>query len=198
MTLKAVTDVENTFLTRWPLILYCIIYCCRFFIIFLLILMTFIPSFALRDFRENQYGGHIGTTSQQVTNLSLACISVDWGKYNKVHSRTWVTRTLRGNEKQFELAGNVSYQGKFQWNFDQGKGHLGRVSGEFKLSQFELSRFYCTFKTHVPYEYESLSWLDHFNNVVMGRLLNRRLDLPPVLIKLFNSETSSPCSVPGI
>ena len=35
---------------------------------------------------------------------------------------TPVTRTLKGNEKQVELAGNSSYQGKFQWNFDQRKG----------------------------------------------------------------------------
>ena len=28
-------------------------------------------------------------------------------------------------------------------NFDQGKGNLVRVSGEFELSEFELSRFYC-------------------------------------------------------
>lgn len=35
--------------------------------------------------------------------------------------RTPLTRTLKGNEKQ--LAGNSSYQGKFQRNFDQGKGN---------------------------------------------------------------------------
>jgi len=40
-------------------------------------------------------------------------------------SRTPLTRTLKGNEKQ--LAGNSSYQGKFQRNFDQGKGNLVRV-----------------------------------------------------------------------
>ena len=51
-----------------------------------------------------------------------------------------------GNEKQFELAGNLSYRGKFQWNFDQGKGNLVWVSGEFELSEFKLSRFYCNLK----------------------------------------------------
>ena len=54
-------------------------------------------------------------------------------------------RTPKGNEKQFELAGNSSYRGKFQWNFDQGKGNLVLVSGEFELSDFELSRFYCIY-----------------------------------------------------
>ena len=29
------------------------------------------------------------------------------------YSRTPVTRTLKGNRKQFKLAGNSSYQGKF-------------------------------------------------------------------------------------
>ena len=48
---------------------------------------------------------------------------------------------MKENEKQFELAGNSSYRGKFQWNFDQGKGNLVQVSREFELSEFELSRF---------------------------------------------------------
>ena len=30
------------------------------------------------------------------------------------YCRTPVTRTLKGNQKMFELAGNSSYQGKFQ------------------------------------------------------------------------------------
>ena len=34
---------------------------------------------------------------------------------------------------------NLSYQGKFQWNFDQGKGNLVQVSGELELSEFELT-----------------------------------------------------------
>ena len=62
----------------------------------------------------------------------------------KPNNTTPVTRTLKGNEKLFELAGNSSYRCKFQWNFDQGKGNLLWVSGEFELSEFELSRFYCT------------------------------------------------------
>ena len=41
-----------------------------------------------------------------------------------VNSRILVTRTLKGNVKQFELAGNSSYRGKFRWSFDQGKGNL--------------------------------------------------------------------------
>ena len=53
--------------------------------------MTSIPTFALRGFSESQYGGHMGKTSQQVTNL-----------------------TLKVYEKQLELVGNLSYQGKFQ------------------------------------------------------------------------------------
>ena len=101
--------------------------------------MTSIPTFALRGFRVNQYGAHLGTTSQQVTKLSL-------------------TRTLKVNEKQLELVGNLSYQGKFQWNFDQGKGNLARASGEFELSQF-----YCAFKAHVPYGYKPLSWFGPLN-----------------------------------
>ena len=58
-------------------------------------------------------------------------------------SRFPVTRTLKGNEKQFELAWNSSYGGKFQWNFFQGKGNLVRVSGEFEWFEFELWRLYC-------------------------------------------------------
>ena len=34
---------------------------------------------------------------------------------------------------------NSSYRGKFQWRFDQGKGVLVRVSGEFELSEFEIT-----------------------------------------------------------
>ena len=36
------------------------------------------------------------------------------GKNLREYSRTLVTRTLKGNEKRFELEGNLSYQGKFQ------------------------------------------------------------------------------------
>ena len=57
--------------------------------------------------------------------------------------KTPVTRTLKVNEKQFDLAGNSSYRSKFQWNFEQGKGNLVWVSGEFELSEFQLWRFYC-------------------------------------------------------
>ena len=39
-----------------------------------------------------------------------------------MYNRIPVTRTLKGNDKKFELARNSSYRGKFQWNCDQGKG----------------------------------------------------------------------------
>ena len=35
------------------------------------------------------------------------------GKNLREYSRTLVTRTLKGNEKRFDLAGNSSYWGKF-------------------------------------------------------------------------------------
>ena len=68
-----------------------------------------------------------------------------------VCSRTTGTQTLKGNEKQFELAGNSSYQGKFQWNFDQGRENWG----ELELSEFEFSRFYCIFNLL----YHVIRWL---------------------------------------
>ena len=34
---------------------------------------------------------------------------------------------------------SASYWEKFEWNFDQGKGNLDRVSEEFELPKFELS-----------------------------------------------------------
>ena len=36
------------------------------------------------------------------------------GKNLREYSRTLVTRTLKGNEKRFELKANSSYRGKFQ------------------------------------------------------------------------------------
>ena len=41
------------------------------------------------------------------------------------------------------MKNSSSYQGKFQWNFDQVKGNLVQVSWEFELSKFEFLRFYC-------------------------------------------------------
>ena len=63
--------------------------------------------------------------------------------YNiNTYSRTPVTRTLKGKEKQLEfIARNASYWGKFQGNLAQGKGSLIPVSGEFELPEFELLRF---------------------------------------------------------
>ena len=52
--------------------------------------------------------------------------------------------TLKRNEEQLEWAGNLHCWGKFQWNFDQGKGNIVWVSVEFKWPKFELSRVYCT------------------------------------------------------
>ena len=65
--------------------------------------------------------------------------------YNiNTYSGTKVTWTLKEKEKQFEfIARNASYWGKFKWNFAQGKGSLIPVGREFKLSKFELLRFYC-------------------------------------------------------
>ena len=37
-------------------------------------------------------------------------------------------RTLKGNEKQFELVENSSYRAKFQGNFEQRKENLVQVS----------------------------------------------------------------------
>ena len=68
-----------------------------------------------------------------------------------------VTRTLKRNEKLFKVVGNSSYWGKFQWNFDQGKGNWVQVSGEFELSKFELLRFFCIevllYTTQIPIRY---------------------------------------------
>ena len=61
-----------------------------------------------------------------------------------VESRSGSTSD-EGDERQFELArGNSGYRRKFNWNIYQGKTNLVRVSAEFELSEFELSRFYCT------------------------------------------------------
>ena len=59
---------------------------------------------------------------------------------HNMYSRTPVTRTLKGSEKQFELRGiRVNPPGNFQWSdFDQGKRNLVRVSGEFELSEVLL------------------------------------------------------------
>ena len=35
---------------------------------------------------------------------------------------------------------NSSYQGKFQWIFNQGKWNVVQVSGEFESSEFELTK----------------------------------------------------------
>ena len=41
--------------------------------------------------------------------------------FGQCYSRTGVTRTLKGNEKQFELARDSNYWDKFQCDLDQGK-----------------------------------------------------------------------------
>ena len=64
--------------------------------------------------------------------------------FPKHYSKTPVTRlTLKRNKKQFEWERNLSYCSKFQWNFDQGKGNIVRVSGEFEWPEFKLSRANC-------------------------------------------------------
>ena len=34
---------------------------------------------------------------------------------------------------------NSSYRIKCQWNFDEGKGNLGRVSGEFEFTELKMT-----------------------------------------------------------
>ena len=41
--------------------------------------------------------------------------------FGQCYSRTGVTRTLKGNEKQFELVTNSNYWDKFHCDLDQGK-----------------------------------------------------------------------------
>ena len=48
---------------------------------------------------------------------------------------------MKGNEIRFEVVENKF--SVFFFFFYQGKENLVRVSGEFELSEFELSRFYC-------------------------------------------------------
>ena len=47
-------------------------------------------------------------------DYSTVMLKILWQFY----SRTPVSRTLKGNEKHFALAGNWSYRGRFQWHFD--------------------------------------------------------------------------------
>ena len=61
-----------------------------------------------------------------------------------MYSRTPVTRTLKGNKKQFELAGSIEKKKNnnfpcCSYIFNQGKGNSVRVSGKFELSEFELT-----------------------------------------------------------
>ena len=48
-----------------------------------------------------------------------------------------------GKQKTVQVRGNVSFGGKFQWTFDKGNGNLVQISKDLKLSEFELSGFYC-------------------------------------------------------
>ena len=41
--------------------------------------------------------------------------------FGPCYSKTGVTQTLKGNEKQFELATKSNYWDKFQCDLDQGK-----------------------------------------------------------------------------
>ena len=58
--------------------------------------------------------------------------------HSEYYSITQVSQTLKGDEKQFWVRGNLSYRAKFQWNFDLGKENLVPVSGEFELSEFRV------------------------------------------------------------
>ena len=94
-----------------------------------------------------QFLGSLGFKTAAALNSESILKASRFSKY----SRPPVTRTLkggggRGNEKQFELAGNSSYRGKLQRNCDQGKGNLVRVSGEFELSVFDYRGFTVTKK----------------------------------------------------
>ena len=58
--------------------------------------------------------------------------------HSEYYSITHVSQTLKGDEKQFWVRGNLSYRAKFQWNFDLGKENVVPVSGEFELSEFRV------------------------------------------------------------
>ena len=60
-----------------------------------------------------------------------------------IYRATPVSWTLKGNKKTVQVRGNVSFWGKFQWTFDEGNGNLVQISKDWKLSEFELSGFYC-------------------------------------------------------
>ena len=64
--------------------------------------LAFASSFACRS-RKTFHG-----IPQMKSFLTGYLLAID------TYSKTLVTRTLKGNEKQFELAGNSSYRGKFQ------------------------------------------------------------------------------------
>ena len=48
-----------------------------------------------------------------------------------------------------------SYQGKFQWIFDQGKGNLARAGGIIEVSEFVLLGFFCTYNICKSSDYQS-------------------------------------------
>ena len=67
-----------------------------------------------------------------------------WSKYKELAIITVDNpgnSNCEGKRKTVLVSENSSYRGKFQWNFDQGKEKLVRVSGES-----ELSGFYCSTK----------------------------------------------------
>ena len=72
-----------------------------------------------------------------------------WSKYKELVIITVENpgnSNCEGKRKTVRVSENSSYRGKFQWNFDQGKEKLVRVSGESESSEFELSGFYCSTK----------------------------------------------------
>ena len=72
-----------------------------------------------------------------------------WSKYKELAIITVENpgnSNCEGKRKTVLVSENSSYRGKFQWNFDQGKEKLVRVSGESESPEFELSGFYCSTK----------------------------------------------------
>ncbi len=95
-------------------------------------------------------GEETSTVPMMHFHIARSCLlrhnmAVNGVRFN--YSRTPVTRTLKGNEKQFELAGFrvigidwIRLKGGFK---SKGNGSLFELAGLFELSEFELPGFYC-------------------------------------------------------
>ena len=75
------------------------------------------------------------SSGPQLRTRIQVCAMVGPLKNIYIYRTTPVTWTLKGNKKQFE--------GRFQWNLDEGNRNLVQVSKELKLSEFKLSGFFC-------------------------------------------------------